>query len=259
MSYSNLSDNEKKSVIEKRYVQKGESFAEIAKHYDTYANRIRRDAQKYNIPIRSKSEAQKNVLEKGKSQHPTKGKTRTYEEKVKIGKSIYESWQNLSEADLTKRKLKSKAIWDGLSQNEKENRLNAAHTAIRESSKKGSKLEHFLMELLIEKGYKVEFHKEQILSNTKLQIDIYLPALTTAIEVDGPSHFEPVWGEDTLNKNQKYDQKKTGLIIGRGMRLVRVKQSKDFSPTRARIIFDKLHTLLQDIDNRSEKTFNIED
>jgi hypothetical protein len=68
-----------------------------------------------------------------------------------------------------------------------------------------------------------------------------------------------VWGEDTLNKNQKYDQKKTGLIIGRGMRLVRVKQSKDFSPTRARIIFDKLHTLLQDIDNRSEKTFNIED
>lgn len=259
MSYKTLSEPDKKKLLQKEYVKDGLSFAEIANKYDTYANKVRRDAIKYKIPIRDKTQAQKNVLAKGKAKHPTKGKARSEEEKQKIGMGIYNSWANMSESELKQRKQKARDVWNKLSEDEKYNRRHSAYVAIRESSKYGSKLEKFLLDALIGAGYKVEFHKEQILSNTKLQIDIYLPELTTAIEVDGPSHFEPVWGQDTLQRNQKYDNKKTGLIIGRGMKLVRIKQSKDFSATRARLIFEKLDKLLTNISSSNQKTFNIED
>jgi len=260
MKYNELSDKDKIKLIKDKYVKQGLSFAELAKSCDTYANKIRRDAAKFEIPIRTKSAAQKNVLKKGKSKHPTKGKKRSSEEKRKIGKALYESWNNLSQAERDKRCYQSAAAWSNLSDDEKMNRMQAANAAVRESSRTGSKLEKFLLKELISNNYKVEFHKEQILSNTKLQIDLYLPEFTTAIEVDGPSHFAPVWGEEALKKNIKYDNKKTGLILGRGMRLVRIKQSKDFSPARGYVIFDKLLKIIDKIKrNDKSKIFNIED
>jgi very-short-patch-repair endonuclease len=259
MQYSKLSETEQKDVIEKLYVKDKLSFAAIAKKLNTYSNKIRRDAGKFKIPIRDKSQAQSNALKQGVHKHPTKGKKRTQEEKSKIGLGIHESWKNLTESELKNRKKKAKESWDKLSDNKKANILNSALAAVRESSKTGSKLEKFLLESLLEQGYKVEFHKEQILSNTKLQIDIYLPELTTAIEVDGPSHFEPVWGQDTLARNQQYDKKKTGLIIGKGMKLIRIQQKKDFTPTRAKLIFDQLDQLLQNLGTTKDKTFTIKD
>ena len=44
--------------------------------------------------------------------------------------------------------------------------------------------------------------------NNRLEIDLYVTDLQTAIEVDGPSHFEPVWGEENLIKNQRSDKQK---------------------------------------------------
>jgi hypothetical protein len=72
-----LSDQDKKDLILSLYSEQGKSFADIAVMYDTYANRIRRDAKKLNIKIRDKSEAQKNALKTGKHSHPTKGKERS--------------------------------------------------------------------------------------------------------------------------------------------------------------------------------------
>jgi very-short-patch-repair endonuclease len=105
-------------------------------------------------------------------------------------------------------------------------------------------MELYILERLIADGYKVDFHKEQLLVNTKLQIDLFLPTMGVAIEIDGPSHFEPVWGEDALKKNKKYDSKKNGIILGRGLNLIRIKQTKDFSKSRASIIYDQLKELL---------------
>jgi very-short-patch-repair endonuclease len=96
----------------------------------------------------------------------------------------------------------------------------------------------------------VEFHKEYSLLNTKLQIDLFIPKLNVAIEVDGPSHFEPVWGNDALKRNKKYDDKKTGLIIGKGLYLIRIKQTKDFSQSRGVLIFDELVKTLDLIENK---------
>ena len=65
-SYNKLSDADKLTLINKLYIENKNSFADIAIMYGTYANKIRRDAKKFNIEIRDKSEAQKNALKTGK-------------------------------------------------------------------------------------------------------------------------------------------------------------------------------------------------
>jgi very-short-patch-repair endonuclease len=172
-------------------------------------------------------------------------------------------WNSLSDDEMTKIKQKAKENWDKLSDDERAHMQHMAQEAVRQSSKTGSKLEKYLLAKLLNAGWKVDFHKEQMLLNTKLQIDLFLPTINTAIEVDGPSHFMPVWGEDSLQKNVKYDNKKTGLILGKGLVLIRIKQIKDFAPTRAELIYHKLTEVLETIQNKfpepSDRSITIED
>ena len=256
MKYDNLSDAQKMNLIKIEYSNNNKSFADIAQTYHTYANKIRRDAVKFNIKIRNKSEAQKNALKTGKIDHPTKGKNRSEQTKNKIGYSVMKSWENLDAQTLEYRKQKAKENWESLSEDKKQEILHQANSAVREASKKGSKLELFLLEQLMQDGYKVEFHKEQSLLNTKLQIDLFLPTLNIAIEVDGPSHSEPVWGSDALKRNKVYDNKKSGLILGKGLVLIRVKQNKDFSKSKARVIYSELKQYIENIKNQFPKQDN---
>ena len=154
---------------------------------------------------------------------------------------------------------KSKKNWEELDTDVKENILRMANKAVRVSSKEGSKLEKYVLEFLLKQGFHVEFHKEQTLSNTRLQIDLFLPKINLAIEVDGPSHFEPVWGAESLKKNQKYDSKKEGLILGKGWILIRIKQTKDFSPSRANVICEKLLIGIKNLQQNKTTSLIIED
>lgn len=263
MKYSTLTDIEKKKIIKQKYINNNESFADIAKSLDTYPNKIRRDAIKFDIPIRDKSEAQKNAIQRGVHKHPTKGTKRSEKTKAKIGKSVLNSWDSMSDKKIQERKDKSKQRWLSMSDDEKQLIIQAANQGVRNSSKTGSKLEKFILKKLISHGYNVDFHKEQMLSNTKLQVDLFLPKLNIAIEIDGPSHFLPVWGQDALNRNIKYDNKKTGLLMGKGCVLVRIKQLRDYSPTRGSLVFDKLLDIIKGIEAKfppaDQRLLEIED
>ena len=57
---------------------------------------------------------------------------------------------------------------------------------------------------------------------------MYIPSLKTIIEIDGPSHFLPIWGEEKLQKQIKADDQKTGLILSKGFEIIRVKNMLDF-------------------------------
>ena len=261
--YSNLSSQEKYDLLDRMYIQEQKSFADIAEEFTTYANKLRRDAQSFKIPIRNKSEAQKNALSTGKHKHPTKGSQRSESTKAKIGKSIMGFWDSLDTLELEKRKEKFRDNWNSLSEEEKSNMQQAATVAVRKASKEGSKLEKFILTKLLHSGYKVDFHKEHHLVNTRLQIDLFISSINVAIEIDGPSHFLPVWGEDALKKNISYDQKKQGLILGRGWVLIRIKQLRDFSKTRSDLLFDRLLPILEQIKNKfpepDHRIFTIED
>lgn len=247
IKYNKLSDEKKTEILNDLYIEQKKSFKQIAEITGSYPNKIRRDAIKLKIPIRDKSEAQKNALKEGTTKHPTKGTKRPSETKAKIGESVLKSWESISDEELENRKTKAKINWENKTDEEKQLILRQANIAVRESSKKGSKLENFILSGLLEKGFAVEFHKEHSILNTKLQIDLFLPEHNIAIEVDGPSHFAPVWGEDALKRNKKYDNKKTGLILGKGLYLIRVKQTKDFSKSRAKLILENLISIIYDI------------
>jgi hypothetical protein len=256
--YAQLNEQQKKDILFKMYLEQRLSLAEIAKQLNTYSNKLRRDAIKFDIKLRDKSKAQKNALKSGRHKHPTKGTERDEETKSKIGMGVLKTWENLSDAEKTARQEAARKNWENLSEDEKMQILKAANNAVRETSKIGSKLERYLHQQLLADGYKVDFHKEQMLSNTKLQIDLFLPSMNVAIEIDGPSHFKEVWGKDVLNKNIKYDNKKTGLILGKGLVLIRIKQEMDFSNSRAKLIYDKLLIHIKDIDQKFPSSGNRE-
>lgn len=251
MKYDNLNDKDKEQILNKLYIKEKKSFAIIAEELSTYANKVRRDALKFKIKIRDKSDAQKNAISSGVTDHPTKGKKRSQEVKDKIGLSVMNIWENMSESEFRSRQNKARDQWLKMDDEQKQHIIKLANEAVRSSSKIGSKLEQYLLNGLIKNGIKVDFHKEHNLLNTKLQIDLFLPEINVAIEVDGPSHFLPVWGDDALKRNIKYDNKKNGLLLGKGCVIIRVKQIKDFSPSRARIILDKILSTIEEIRNKT--------
>jgi len=92
-NYSDMSDSQKTKILKKMYETENKSFQDIASELGTYANKIRRDAIKYKIKIRDKSDAQKNALKTGKHKHPTKGTVRDDDTKNKIGMAVLKSWE----------------------------------------------------------------------------------------------------------------------------------------------------------------------
>ena len=253
-AYSSLEANGKRNVLEKLYIEYEFSWAEIAKLCGTYANKVRRDAKKFEIKSRDKSEAQKSALQSGRHSHPTKGTKHTEETKIKISESVAKDWENMTEDQRDKKREEAKKRWDAKSEEEIRQFSQAAGDGVRKASKEGSALEHFLLNELIAAGYKIEFHKKQWVGRENLEIDLYLPELNVALEVDGPSHFENIWGADNLAKNKQRDNEKSGLLLGRGCVILRVRQKKGLTNKYKRdILASVLETLEQIKRKKPEK------
>lgn len=191
---------------------KTKSVYTVAKENGVYPNKIRRLAEKLDIKLMNRSEAQKLALKEGKT-HPTKGKERSKETKEKIGSGVSEAWDNLSEDARKKISKLHKQNWDNMPDADKELFRKKAAQAVRVTAKEGSKTEKYLMCELTKHGYLVEFHKRNLLTNERLEVDLFLPKLGTAIEINGVSHYEPIHGEDSLKQKQSADASKYGLLI----------------------------------------------
>lgn len=215
-----------KKIID-MYVQQNKSTYEIAIEFDTYPNKIRRLLIKNGIELKDKSEAQKNAIQSGKSTHPTMGKHRSQQEKLKISHGIKKYWDDMDDKTYDQKVKQAKKRWQSMGEVEKTKMLEAAIKAIQTAGKEGSKLEKFLYEEIMKAGYGVEFHKKYLIQNENLEIDMYIPELKTIIEVDGPSHFLPIWGEEKLQKQIKADNNKSGLILSKGLAIIRIKNLSD--------------------------------
>ena len=225
-AYCKLPDKEKKSILDPMYNKYDLSWKEIADLCNTYPNKVRRDAKKLGIESRSKSEAQSLALKAGRHPHPTKDKGHSEETKIQISDTVADVWENLSDKERAKRKLEATKRWNQKSEEEIREFRKASIEAIRTAAKEGSALEKYLHQNLIKKGFKVEFHKEHWVERERLQIDLLVPALNLAIEVDGPSHYEDIWGEEVLRKNQQRDHEKNGLLLRQGFVIIRIRQGR---------------------------------
>jgi len=211
------------SIIVDKYFKQFKSIGTIAEEHGTYPNNIRRMLLKNGYSLRDKSQAQKMSLATGQHEHPTKGKERSDEVKLKISQGLSANWDSLSDEEKARRANISKENWNAMSVAEREAFRSAASKAILKAAKEGSKIEKIILKYLTDKGFRPLFHHEMMLPNERLQIDIFLPEIATAIEIDGPTHFKPIWGEDKLQKQVSADSEKNGLLLTGGFNIIRVK------------------------------------
>ena len=198
-----------------------------------------------------KSAAQKKALLSGRHKHPTKGTLRDEATKIKISDSVHSYWLNMSDEDREARVEIAKENWEKMDDLTKSNLRQSAAVAVREAAKNGSKMEKFLENYLTEQGYEVIFHKKGLVLNQNLEVDLFVPALKVAIEIDGPAHFFPIWGQDSLNKHIKADSEKAGLLLQAGLCLIRVKHlSKSLTHKHKRDLTTMITQELEKIDKK---------
>ncbi len=205
------------------YLEDKLSTKAIAERYDTYPNKIRRVLVSSGVELRSKSDAQKQALKGGSAVHPTKGKKRSEESKDKISNSLEKHWNSMSEEERDRRSKIAKQNWEKLSESERKEIQKKGSDALRETIRDGSKAERSLLNNLKNAGYNVELHKKGLISGEKYEMDLYLPDIDTIIEVDGPQHFMPVFGEKHLREYVKHDAIKNGIMIKNGYCVIRIK------------------------------------
>jgi len=222
--YLSMNQLENKKWLYQQYITNDRSCEDIAIELGTYRQKVRRALIKVDIKLKDQSSAQVAALKSHRSKHPTLGTKRPEDIKLRISEKVSQNWSEITPEELERRSKISRQQWDAMSITEQQNLVKAGIAAILRASREGSKIEKSLWEGLTKAGYMIEYHKEGILSGGgKLQIDMFIPSLSTAIEVDGPSHFLPIWGDDKLQKTIQSDQKKTGLLLSMGIVILRIK------------------------------------
>ena len=81
------------------------------------------------------------------------------------------------------------------------------HNIVYKKFRKRSKLEEYIGVKLkqIYPNLYIEFNNRKML---KLELDIYIPSLKLAIELNGPTHYKPIHGMEILYKQQMNDARK---------------------------------------------------
>lgn len=237
------------SYVIKKYEQNSSTYS-IAKELDTYPKKIERILKKNGIVLRSRSEAQTNAIKTGRTKHPTKGEKRSEEDKNKISKGKELSWKNMSDKDRKKFSEGAKKRWDKIPADKKRDMMEKAGRALRIASIEGSKAEKFLQRKLNEMGYDVVLHKKDLVEGN-FEIDLFLPELNTIIEIDGPQHFLPIFGEKKLQDVIKFDSIKNGLLVSKGFCIIRVRYlCKNMSRAVERRLWDLVSEQMETIKDK---------
>ncbi len=237
--------------MKEQYQDKGRSLQDIADELGTNRQRIRRSLIRLGIERRDKAQAQQAALNSGRAAHPTEGKPRPEHVKMKIAEGVHKEWANADEKTLRERSERAKEQWSRKTPEERQRLLKMAQDAVRVSAKEGSKLERFLRDELTKAGYDVRYHVSGIVPNANLEVDLLLPAQSVAIEIDGPSHFLPIWGDDNLQRNIRADLQKTGLLLGQDLVVVRVKQlSNNVSKLTKRKLLNSVLEAVQKVEEK---------
>ena len=128
--------------------------------------------------------------------------------------------------------------------------MEAAGRALHKTCSEGSKAERTLYKRLKEEGREVVMHKKGLISGN-FEIDLFLPEIKTIIEIDGPQHFLPLFGQDKLKEVIKLDSIKNGLLLAEGYCIIRVKYMlKGLSQKSARTLWELVSEELHKIDKK---------
>jgi len=229
-----------KYIIE-QYFDKERSIVDIAEELHTYPNKIRRIILKSGLALRNKSDSQRIALKEGRATHPTEGKERDDETKAKISESVAVKWQGFSDKKREKMRDSFKKSWKKRDKSDIIDMHKKAMDGMSKAGREGSKIENFIFEELDSRGYNPIRHKKGLIANTNLEPDIILPDIKLVIEIDGPTHFKPIFGQERLDKVIASDAEKNALFLQHGFCVFRVKyESKTLSQYKKRNVIETI-------------------
>lgn len=115
-----------------------------------------------------------------------------------------------------------------------------------------SKFELYLEQILPIKYSELEFHfarKDTINS----ELDIYIPSLKLAFELNGIFHYEPIYGEKQLQKTKNNDNRKFQACLEHNIELciINVSSMNYFKPEKAQKFVDIITNI---IDSKCKRT-----
>jgi hypothetical protein len=89
------------------------------------------------------------------------------------------------------------------------------------------------------------------------ELDIYVPALRIAYEINGVAHYRPIWGESKLASVQANDDLRRVSCAARGVGLIEidVSQMQHFTPKNGLPI---LQRITDDLNERARKESNLQ-
>lgn len=113
-----------------------------------------------------------------------------------------------------------------------------------------------IAEFFVERCLQIDYPTLTCLFNSKdiigLELDIYIPVLKLAIEINGIFHYRPIYGEKILRRNQKNDKIKQERCHQIGIKLIQIDATKMDHPCKNGL--DILYELIkQSVDFVSSK------
>jgi len=107
------------------------------------------------------------------------------------------------------------------------------------------------LELFLESQLRNDFPDLEFYCNTKqlagIELDFYFPSLNLAIEVNGPTHFKPIYGLQKFNRIQQLDQLKKQACLSASVNLLIVSNLELFTSVNALIIYLPIKDLVSSL------------
>ena len=235
------------------YIDKGFSMRGVAKKVGVPLATLSRFMRKCGIIMRTKEQAQKNYLKD--HNHQMTGRKHSDETKKKISHSLGDFWDGLNDKERAefKRQIGSgwRRKWESMSKVEQKATMERLSLQAKQSQGKGSRLERFIAEELRGRGYLVEERSIHYTAGKDFEVDLALPNEMVALEVDGPTHFLPIYGKEHLEQQQDRDDRKDNMINAIGYSVLRV---RDNNGPLSQLRIDKIEEAIQEIKEDGRKS-----
>ena len=232
--------------VRRLYLEEGLSMRAVAKAVGAPLATLSRFMKKCGIGARDKAQAQKNYLKD--NDHQMKGRKHSDATKKKISHSLGDFWDSLSddEREEFKRKIGSawQRKWAGMSELERKLMMEGLSNRAKETQGNGSRFERYIAEELRQRGYLVEERSIHYTAGKDFEVDLALPNELIALEVDGPTHFLPIYGQEHLDQKKERDARLDEMINSVGYSVLRI---RDNNGALSQLRIDKIELAIEEI------------